>query len=211
MSTRTQRILLWIALIATAPFLLITGLWCLFLFNTVNPMQAAFISEFKIENRTRVPIRVTPVGTRNDGSKHVLPQFSRIFPAIPASDSRDLQIDAGKIRSIYYDWDDINFSEIAIRDAVGTLRTLVVDPAPPTTSYYANKHNLYSIENLSALPMATFAVVAAVAPRPSSFSLWPFAIIGLMAPLVFRWLWRRLRALQLASKTSRAHAQANVV
>jgi hypothetical protein len=207
MSTRTQRILLWIALIATAPFLLITGLWCLFLFNSVNPMQAAFISEFKIENRTQLLIWVTPIGTRNDGSKHVLPQFSRILPAIPASDSRDLQIDAGKTRSIYYDWDDINFSDIAIRDTVGTLRTLVVDPAPPTTSYYANKQNLYPIEDLSALPVATSAVVAAVAPRPSSFSLWPFAIIGVMAPLIFLWLWRKLRAYQLTTNTNRAHAQ----
>ena len=193
MSAHTKRILLRIALIATTPFLLFTGLWCLFFFNTVNPMQIMFITDFEVENRTLQPVWVTPIGTFRSGGKTVLPQFSAPFPAIPTWRSRDLGIAPGERRRIYYDWDDINFSEIVIRDSVGVLRNLVVDHRPPTDAYYANKADLYRIDNLLVLPMATPVVAAALAPSPRRFIFWTFAIAGLVAPFPFVWLRRRLR------------------
>jgi hypothetical protein len=193
MSAKRKRVLLRIALIATAPFLLITGLWFLFAFNTVNPMQIAFITEFEVENQTQMPLWVTPVGTFRSGGKSVLPQLAAAFPAIPAWRSRDLRIDPGETRRIYYDWDDINFSEIVVRDSVGVLRNLVVDPAPPTDAYYANKADLYRIENLQTLPVATSDIVTVLAPNPVRFIFCGLAVAGLIAPFLFGWLRRRLR------------------
>lgn len=156
-------------------------------------MQLTFITEFEIENRTDQPLWVTPVGTFRSGGKSVLPQFSTPIPAIPAWRSRHLKIDPGARRRIYYDWDDINFSEIAIRDSAGVLRNLVVDPTPPTDQYYANRDDLYPIDNIHSLPNAPAGIHTALAPNPRRIIFWTLAIMGLVAPFLFGWLRRKLR------------------
>lgn len=169
-------------------------------------MQRMFITEFEIENRTDQAVWVTPVGTFRSGGKSVLPQFLAPFPAIPAWRSGHLRIDPGGKRRIYYDWDDINFSEIAIRDSSGLLRNLVVDPNPPTDQYYANRDDLYSIDNIHSLPNAPAGVHTAVAPNSRRFIFWTLAILGLVAPFLFRWLRRQLREIP---QTSDAVLQTN--
>lgn len=195
MIAKTKQRLLRIALVATAPFLLITCLLCLFLLNTVNPMQLEFITSFEIENRTQQPLWVTPVGTSRSGGKSVLPQYAASFPAIPAWSSRDLRINPGERRRIRYDWDDINFSHIAIRSSDGVVRSLIVDDTPPTDAYYANKADLYSIDDLQSLTMATRDVTAALVPSRHRLVLYPLVIAGIVAPFLFVWLRRRLREL----------------
>lgn len=195
MSNRTKRILLRIAVIVTAPFLLFTALWVLFFFNLINPMQEAFITEFEIENNTQQTVWVTPVGTFNEGGKSALPQFMSRFPSIPLGRSRDLMIEPGARRHIYYDWDDINFSEIAVRDSSGVLRNLVIDDSPPAEDYYANQEDLYRIENLESLPKASPEIQSAVAPPPPRVVFWTFARGGLIAPFLFTYLRRRQREL----------------
>jgi hypothetical protein len=105
-------------------------------FNAVNPMQLTFVTGFRVENRTSRPLWITPVGTLHAGGKHVLPQFAAGFPAIPAFRTKNLRIEPGGSTWISYDWDDINFSEVVVRNAEGEYRQLVVDPDPPKHSYY---------------------------------------------------------------------------
>ncbi|WP_145379291.1 hypothetical protein [Symmachiella dynata] len=195
MLIKTKRKLLWIALIGTMPFLVFTMIWGLFLLNCFNPMQLAFISDFEIENKTQQPIWVTPVGTFNSGIKAVLPQSMAAFPAIPAWHSRDLPIAPGARRRVYYDWDDINFSEIVVRDAVGTVAVQLVDAHPPTKDYYANKMDLYEISDIGTLPTPTPAVTKAVSPPPHQTLFWTLAVCGLLAPFPLIWIRRQFRRL----------------
>lgn len=200
MTTGTRLILLRVALVGTAPLLLITALWCLFLLNTLNPMQLVFVTTFEVENRTQEPIWVTPVGTYHPGERNVLPQFACPIPAIPAFRWRDLHIGAGETRRIHYDWDDINFSELVVRDGKGVLRTLVVDANPPANSYAPNQEKSYLVGDLSDLPLAAPDVMAAIGPRGPSPWFWALAIAGLIAPLLFRWLRRTIRQIQLQQR-----------
>ena len=194
MSVKSQRLVLRVAIYATAPLLVMTGLLCLVLVNSINPMQLAFISNFEVENGTQQPLWITPIGTRLSGEKSVLPQFFP-FPAIPVLRSRELRVGPNQRRRIYYDWDDINFSEIAIRDSRGVLRSYVIDSSPPTDAYYANNTEAYAIDDFQRLPMAPATVVAATAPNPRRF-VFPIVVLGgIVAPFVFRLLRRRLREL----------------
>ena len=174
--------------------LVMTGLLCLILVNSVNPMQLTFISNFEVENKTQQPLWITPIGTTLSGRKSVLPQFIP-FPAIPVLHSRELKIEPEQRRRIHYDWDDINISEIAIRDSTGVLRCFVIDSSPPTRAYYANKKDLYAIDDFQRLPMATPTVAAAAAQNPRRFVFPILAVAGIVAPFVFRSLRRRLREL----------------
>ena len=204
MSAQTKRILLWIALIATTPCLLFTALWCVVLFGSVNPMVRAFITDFEVENRTQEAVWVTPVGTYNSGGKKVLPQFSASFMpflTIFAWESRDLHIGAGERRRIYYDCDDINFSEIVVRDSTETVTVLVVDANPPTDDYYANQFDVYFIDDIGNLPQPTPSVSAAIAPIGDRTMIWCCAFAGLVALFLFRRLRRELRRSSQTSET----------
>jgi hypothetical protein len=190
----SQRLVLRLALYATAPLLVMTGLLCLVLVNSVNPMQLIFIANFEVENKTQQPLWITPIGTTLSGGKSVLPQFFP-FPAIPVLQSRELRIEPGRRRRIHYDWDDINISEIAVRDSTGVLRSYVIDSSPPTDAYYANKEDEYAIADFQQLPIASPTVAAATAPNPRRFVFPLVTVAGIVAPFVFRSLRRRLREL----------------
>jgi hypothetical protein len=207
MSVNSERLVLRLALYATAPLLVMTGLLCLVLANSVNPMQLAFISTFEVENKTQQPLWITPIGTTLSGDKSVLPQFLP-FPVIPVLRSRELRVEPGKRRRIYYDWDDINISEIAIRDSTGVLRCYVIDSSPPTDACYANNRDAYTVDNLQRLPMASATVAAATAPNPRRF-VYPIVVVaGIVAPFVFHSLWRRLREPAETQRAELTHGDA---
>ncbi len=157
-------------------------------------MQLIFTANFEVENRTQQPLWITPIGTTLSGGKSVLPQFFP-FPAIPVLQSRELRIEPGRRRRIHYDWDDINISEIAVRESTGVLRSYVIDSSPPTDAYYANKEGEYAIADFQQLPIASPTVAAATAPNPRRFMFPLVTVAGIVAPFVFRSLRRRLREL----------------
>src|SRR5262249_19339689 len=108
---------------------------------------------------------------------------------------KDLRIEPGGSTWIIYDWDDINFSEIVVRDAEGEYRQLVVDPDPPKRAYYRNKQDRYVIEDWESLPLAAANVLAVVQASDRSWRLWGLVTTGFVVMGLFLCLLRLYRRL----------------
>ncbi len=109
-----------------------------------------FYSDFTIENKTTGHITVTPVGTvGHEGHKALLPVKALFI--FPAFQSGDFRLAPGESARIWYDMDDINFSEIVIDDGAGKHYQLVTDPSPTTNQYHGPLQRQIVIDDLSKL------------------------------------------------------------
>jgi hypothetical protein len=144
----------------------------LLIINSINPMALAFIVPFDVINESGEMLIVTPVGTFNDGGKSVLPTYIRRFPAIPRLARQPYRIAPGETQRIFFDCDDINFSELAIQNASGEFRQLVTDPNPPTKDYYAPRKNLFTIPKWSELQPIDSSVLITVNRKRSFIHSW---------------------------------------
>ena len=112
----------------------------------------AFITQFTIENKTDRPITVTPVGTvGKQGDRHALPIYMWRFPPIPSPQRGGFNVGPGESIDIYYDMDNINFSEIVVHDSDSERGQLVVNPNPTEGQYHAPATKHFVIDDLSAL------------------------------------------------------------
>jgi hypothetical protein len=147
-----RRVLKWTFLglgILTSPLLALSSL---ILINSINPMQLMFLYTFDVTNQSEETLWITPVGTvGRRGDRHVLPQFINEFPAFDAIREGGYRLGPGKTRQIIYDWDDINFSEIAIMNEPGQWRQLVVDANPTEGQYRPPREDSYVIESFQSL------------------------------------------------------------
>ena len=173
-----------ILLIAIVPCAILTPFSCLLIVNSVNPMKSAFLTEFTLANESGQPVRVTPVGTIGPhGKKCLLPTFSNPWPAVPHFIHRTFEIGPGESVDILYDWDDINFSEIAVQNSEGSYRQLIVDPAPTENQYHPPETDLFVIPHFGSLPTITPEVLAVVnsGSRIATVGIFPFAVV--LAPI----------------------------
>lgn len=175
-----------------------------FLVNPWNPMQLAFLTEFRVRNQLKEPVWITPIGSFTSGGKGVLPQFSaKEPPAIPAWQSTVLRVDPGTVRVVYYDWDDINFTELLVEFADGSQRLLLVDPNPPTDGYSPNKQKEYFISDRAKLhTVSKESVKAAHSRRP----VWLFRFLVVCASTLPYWSFRWWRAGRNGTIRSTEHA-----
>lgn len=168
-----------IGIILTGPFAL---LCCLLLLNSVNPMQLAFITRFTVENQSGQTLRITPIGTRGDeGYKGRLPILMTTFPALPSFRSGGYSLKPGKSVKITYDWDDVNFSEIAVQTEDGSLYEFVVDPNPLLNQYHSPESNHFIISDSAILQPARSHIIDVV--RQSDWSAIRYLVlyVGLIA------------------------------
>ena len=131
-------------------------------------VSAGWEASFAIENRSGETVWVTPVGVGEDGrTRSTLPLNYGFPPLLIAYDRGDFRLAPGEQRRFRYDWDDINFSEIAIRDAMGGWRHLVVRPGADTLGCCSLlRQREFTVPPLGTLPQASAAVSqAAVATR----------------------------------------------
>ncbi|HNT36470.1 MAG TPA: hypothetical protein PKH07_15895, partial [bacterium] len=129
--------ILLVLIVVTCFFMPLVFVPILFLFNSVNPMQLAFITDFTVENRSGEDVSFTPIGTSGrEGNRARLPIFAVGFPALPSLRTGNYPLRHGEQRVILYDWDDINLSEIAILSQQGQMYQLVLDPTPTLRQYH---------------------------------------------------------------------------
>jgi hypothetical protein len=169
------RLLTCLALVATYPLLALS-----LMLPAGLAFGSAFVVEFVIHNSADRPVEVTPVGTAGQqGKRRALPVMIWRFPAFPATQRGGFRLAPGESVSILYDWDDINFSEIVVRDADGVFRQLVVNPNPTTNQYHPPDQRRFVIDDAAALGPVTGSVLAAsnTARRPTRL---PWIILGLM-------------------------------
>jgi len=187
-------------------FLMVTSGICLpltcvpisLLLNSWNPMQVAFITSFEVENKLSQDIWITPVGTVGSaGYRSTLPIFRNKWPAISSSTQGNLHMSPGGIITIYYDWDDINFSEILIRTS-SWRKVLVIDPEPTKDQYRRYTGGRIVIDETTALVDPSPQIQEAVSSS-SSGSLWYVVLVGLAAPCIFIYSRRQYRIISNAS------------
>jgi len=98
------------------------------LINNVNPIHYAFLVEFQVVNESDETIYITPIGAVQtvQRPRHVLLRASPRLPGTPALRQGDIRLDPGESLRIIYDADDVAASEIAVRNAQGEYRQLVI-------------------------------------------------------------------------------------
>src|SRR5688572_29552266 len=117
-----MKLLLRTLLILNYPLLAIS-----FLFWMSSGFAAVFVIDLTIENRTGRPLVVTPVGTARDGVRRRCPLHVMVwhFPPLRAGGFR---LGAGESITLYYDRDDVVFSDLLVEDERGQLFQLAADP-----------------------------------------------------------------------------------
>jgi hypothetical protein len=187
-----MRRVLFVFLILNGLLLPLSCVPALFLFNAVNPMQLTFIAGFTVENRTGDTIYVTPVGTVGpEGHRHPLPLAVWKAPWVPASQRGRFPVRTGGTITLYYDWDDINFSELVVETEDGELRQLVVNPNPTANQYTIPRVTDFVIEDVNRLGPLDPVVRGAYDAAQRPVRWWPI-VAGLATPavtfvLLLRW------------------------
>ena len=161
----------------------------LVLVNMVNPMAMGFLTSFSVVNQSQETVYVTPIGTvGREGKRYILPLSPSARLSLPLTGPFEITLPSAEKHQFTYDWDDINFSELAVRNERGEWFQLVTDPNPTKNQYHQPEAKEFMIPLLSQLPKATSGVVAAArSPRGRSSMWWTwFFLIGLLGPaLVF--------------------------
>jgi hypothetical protein len=98
------------------------------LINNINPIHYGFLAEFQVVNESGETVYITPIGAVRtvERPRHVLVRASPRLPGTPALRQGDIRLDSGESVRIIYDMDDVAASEIAVRNAQGEYRQLVV-------------------------------------------------------------------------------------
>ncbi len=174
------RIIFWISCLCL-PASLFTAL---FLINVINPMGLMFLTSFRVSNQSGEAVSVPPVGVIGDRTeRRALPLSACSFLCIPALRERSFFLALGRERTITYDWDDIQFSEIVVESASGSVHELVVDPNPRINQYSRVATNFFVIPPLAQLPVAGPEVRRVLHDPHYSWRLWAVILIGALAPV----------------------------
>ena len=158
-------------------------------FSLINPMGLMFLTGFTVENASDEEVWVTPIGAVGErGERRPLPLSAFKIPYLLTPFRNDLPVARGARREFIYDWDDIQFSEILVRDAKGEYRALATGLHPTEGQYRRPQQTNFVVNPLDTLPSATGQQLAAL--EFSGARLWIFygsAMGGLLFPwFVFR-------------------------
>ncbi len=189
MNRLVLRTLLIVAIVGM-PMSCVTGWTVVYI---ASPMIMNFWTGFSVRNSAGEIIYVTPIGTvGREGYRDRLPLSRSSHFSIPPSTNSDFRLSPNEVRRFIYNWDDINFSELAVRDERGHWRQLVVDPHPTERQYRRLAQDFFVIPPFSELPDATEAVrAAAVRPGSPTSIPWLLSLLGIFPPLLLVFcVWR---------------------
>jgi len=149
---------------------------------------AAFVADLTVENRTAETVWITPIGAVGDeGVRVPLPiMLARIPLALPAFQHGDFRLLPGEVVTISYDFDDVNFSEVVIRDAQGRWTQVVADPHPTANRYHAPLQKPFVLSDFSQRHEPTKETREAVARALFQSSRSVVIYLVLIAPWVLQ-------------------------
>lgn len=160
---------------------------------------AAFIADFTIANQTSRVITVIPIGTVGiEGRRYPLPITISSYLNLPALGGRALRLMPGEEVAISYDMDDINFSEIVVKDDRAKVVQLITDPQPTTRQYHGPTQQRYIVDDLARL-QAPPATVLNAAQQAVNSNRGTYLLYGL---LIGPWLAFGVLALALRQSNS---------
>jgi hypothetical protein len=149
------------------------------LINNVNPIHLFFLVEFRVVNESGETIYITPVGTMRTLQRQrlVLSRASPRLPGTPALRQGDIRLDPGESLRIIYDADDVAASEIAVRNARGEYRQLVISERQKRLSLDEETPE-YTIRSFSGLSKIAPEVLA-VAKEAGRSNRWVWVWMAL--------------------------------
>ena len=138
-----------VVLLATSPLALLSALSFV---NAVNPFQTWFLTPLEIVNRSGRRVEVTPIGAwEGTGQRGALPLSISNWIAFEAPRRGNFALGDGDSIHLVYDWDDINLTDIVVKDEFGNIRSLVIDDDPPLHGMYA-RGGPHVIPNFGTVP-----------------------------------------------------------
>lgn len=147
-------------------------------------MGLMFLTGFTVENASGENVWVTPIGAVGEaGTRRPLPLSAFKIPYLLTPFRKDLPVAQGARLEFIYDWDDIQFSEILVRNAKGEYHALATGLPPTEGQYRRPQQTNFVVLPLDAMPPATGQQLAAL--ETSGARLWIFyasALGGLLFP-----------------------------
>jgi hypothetical protein len=150
------------------------GLYLLLLwFNAYNPMMLAFLTSFTMYNESGVDVWVTPIGMREGSGRYgPLPRYRDSYPpAWPVKERSDLFLADRAELTITYDWDDINFRHVLVRNASGDISILDTDRTGSLHSCNPAQQDRYGLPRLSELAPAPQELAACTRGETVSYAI----------------------------------------
>lgn len=128
----------------------------LWLINAFNPMQLTFLESFYVVNSTGEAVEIMPIGMiAVSGEYGPLPRYRDAFPpAVPIPISQPISLTPGAKRKLTYDYDDINFRHILVRDKTGSIYILETDKKGTKHACFGPQKDLYTIPPVERLESA---------------------------------------------------------
>lgn len=121
--------------------------------NVVNGFNLAFQASFTVTNGLSVPVEITPIGIPH--GRHERALLPMMLPTIPLTISNPQRcrfaIGPGESRTLHYDMDDINFTEILVESADG--RSMLPVRAPVTATQPARRVSSVRITSEHLVPV----------------------------------------------------------
>ena len=113
--------------------------------------QASFVSGFGVVNDSGESVEFVPIGMwEGSGETGPLPQCRPSFPHIWLR-HQPVSLPAGATARVFYDWDDINFRHLLVRNSSGRLFILDTDKVGSTQLCYAPQRDAYRVPPLKKL------------------------------------------------------------
>jgi len=180
-----RRPLLLLLAIISAPSLPLGCLPLAMILRPISPMMGRFLTSFTVENRLDREIRITPIGTGHDFemSRTTLPLYESRSSAVRAAEETDLRIGPGEVRTVVYDNDDVNLSEILIRTDEWR-KVLIVDSPSAQNRHLSLEGPRFVIDASTRLIEPSAQVLKALEPHGESV-MWVLTVLGVIGPLVF--------------------------
>lgn len=145
-----------------------------------NPMLELFITDFAVSNSSDTPIKITPVGAvGKKGDRWPLTIYESKKSTRPLAQRGGFEIPPGEAVTFFYDWDDIQFSEIVVASPGQPLAALIVSPDPTVNQYSAPASNRFDISNIDELAPVDEGVRVAyeVAQNPREIAWWTWLLL----------------------------------
>jgi hypothetical protein len=156
------------------------------LINNVNPIHYAFLVEFQVVNESGETVYITPIGAVRtvERPRHVLLRASPRLPGTPALRQGDIRLDPGESLRIIYDAADVVSSEIAVRNAQGEYRQLVISGRQKrlTLDEETPEYTIRSFDRLTKIAPEVLAV-AKEAGR-SNRRIWFWMVLWIVAGFI---------------------------
>jgi hypothetical protein len=118
-------------------------------------MQLAFLTTFEMYSDADVDVWVTPIGMyEGSGQYGPLPRYRDSFPPAWPAKAEDVYLPAGSSVRFTYNWDDVNFRHILVRDRTGQVFIVDTDKRGDLHGCCSPEHDRYRIPPLDAMRKA---------------------------------------------------------